>query len=185
VENNRFKYRSLIPFILLLILININLHADDTRFSLTFMQMMAEDWKQGKCQTFELSNSFDGRYEYKIDTLEIDIRFKYNIGIIFEDSETAADDFVRPTSNDFFGELGLTYPIGWTINPFISGSAQSQITESFRITQKIPVRTAKFWDPITTQENFGFAYASKNDKDKFLIKLGFSLKQIRAYHHTA
>ena len=161
------------------------MHANDTRFSLTFMQMMAEDWKQGKRQTFELSNSFDGKYDYKIDTLELDFRLKYNIGIIFEDSEIAPDDFIRPTNNDFLLESGVTYPIGWTVNPFFSASAKSQITESFRINQKNPIRTAKFWDPITTQQNIGFAYTSKVEKNKILIKLGFALKQIRAYHHTA
>ncbi len=162
--SQRNKYRIIILGIFFLILNNFTLIADDTRFSLTFLQMMAEDWKLGKLQTFELSNSFDGKYEFKIDTLEIDTRFKYNIGIIYEDSEAAPENFIRPTSNDFFGEIGLTYPIGWTIDPFISGSVQSQITESFRISKKVPIRTAKLWDPITTQENLGFAYTSKKIK---------------------
>ena len=146
---------------------------------------MAEDWKQGKRQAFEISTGIDSKNEFKIDTLQFDLNFKYRLGFILENGDKLPEDFVRPTDNEIFGETIMKYPLGWTLDPYISTSVQTQVTESFRLMKENPVRTAKFWDPITTQQSLGFAYTLKDKNDKMTSRLGFSLKQIRAEKHTA
>ncbi len=45
-----------------------------TRISLAASQTMADDWKRGEMRTIEMSNSFDTRQQFKIDTLRVSRR---------------------------------------------------------------------------------------------------------------
>ncbi|MFP4529625.1 MAG: hypothetical protein ACLFQX_13850 [Candidatus Kapaibacterium sp.] len=146
---------------------------------------MVEDWKQGRRQALEVSSAFSSRQDFRIDTLVVEYEFKFNLGLILEDGDDVPEGFVRPTDNAVCGEASLKYPVGWTLDPYVSASAQTQITESFRVAKSVPHRTAKLWDPITTQQSLGFAYSTKHGANNLTARLGFSLKQIRAKRHTA
>lgn len=146
---------------------------------------MAEDWKQGRRQALEVATGIDSKNEFEIDTIQIDMNFRFKLGLILENGDKVPEEIIRPTDNELFFESMLKYPLGWTLDPYISTTVLTQITESFRISSGAPARTAKFRDPITTQESLGFAYTFKDNKNKLTSRLGFSLKQIRADKHTS
>jgi hypothetical protein len=155
-----------------------------TQLSLSFSQTAVDDWKQGKRQTFEISSSLDSKLNFKIDTLCIQINLKYDIGLLLDKSEKNEKDHLMPTDNNLFGEIVLKYPLNWQIDPYISSSVRTQITESFRLSKDQLVRTANFWDPVTSQQAIGFSYKNKLNTDFVNFRLGISTKQIRALYHT-
>jgi hypothetical protein len=53
------------------------------------------------------------------------------------------------------------------------------------IVNKKEIKTAKFWDPVTTQQSLGLAYSLKDSLIKNDIRIGLSLMQIRADLYTA
>ena len=172
-----------IKLIFVLMLINRTL-LSQTQLSLSFSQTAVDDWKQGKRQTFEINNSLDSRMNFKIDTFCVQINLKYDIGLLLDKSEKNEKDHLMPTDNNLFGEIVLKYPLNWQIDPYISSSVRTQITESFRLSKDKLIRTAKFWDPVTSQQAIGFSYKHKNDRDFVNFRLGISTKQIRALYHT-
>ncbi len=178
------KYFSV--FILILtILASVGTHAQ-TRISLTASQTMADDWKRGEMRTIEMSNSFDTRQQFRIDTLRVSLSFKYAIGVIYEKSNSHSTTLILPTDNILSGEAVLKYPIGWKLDPFFSASFNTQLTESFKKIKDQKKGTAKLWDPVISFQSWGFAYLVKGSaKDKLESRLGFSLKQIRTTQYPA
>jgi len=166
------------------ILLNINTIYPQTQLSLSFSQTAVEDWKQGKRQTFEINNSLDSKIKLSIDTLDCQLNIKYDIGLLLDKSEKNEKDFVLPTNNNLFGEIMLKYPMKWELDPYISASFRTQLTESFRISKNILVRTANFWDPVTSQQAIGFSYKHKLNRDFVNFRLGISTKQLGALNHT-
>jgi hypothetical protein len=169
--------------IAILVFINIDYVCTQSNISLTFSQTSIEDWKQGRRQSFEINSMLNYNYDFEIDTISFDFTTRLNLGYIMENGDRVQNDAVRPSMNAAFAELIVKYPIGWTLDPYISGSISTQITESFIAMQELR-RTAKWWDPVTSQESIGFAYTYKKDKNKLTSRIGLSLKQIRADKHT-
>jgi len=104
------KLHSIISFFLVLIL-NITSVLSQTQLSLSFSQTAVDDWKQGKRQTFEISNSLDSKLNFKIYTLCVQINQKYDIGLLLDKSEKNEKDHLMPTDNNLFGEIVLKYPL--------------------------------------------------------------------------
>lgn len=146
---------------------------------------MADDWKQGKRQAFEVGHSLKTRQKLRLDTLEICFNVNYSFGLILEKNEKTEKEYWLPTSNDLFGETMLKYPAGWQLDPYFSASFRTQLTESFRLVKDKKTRTAKLWDPVTSQQALGFAYSDKSKSSDIIFRFGLSLKQIRADVHTA
>ncbi len=157
-----------------------------TRISLAASQTMADDWKRGEMRTIEMSNSFDTRQQFRIDTLRVSLSLKYAIGMIYEKNNSNSTTLIMPTDNILSGEAVLKYPVGWKLDPFFSASFNTQLTESFRKIKDKKQATAKLWDPVISMQSWGFAYLIKeNGKDKLESRLGFSLKQIRTTQYPA
>ena len=113
------------------------------------------------------------------------INFKFDLGIIIENNDKYSKSIINPTDNELFGEAILKYPLGWTLDPYVSAAFRTQVTESFYLQKDMLSRKAKFWDPVTSMQAFGFSFYSKSGRDKIGLRSGFSMKQIRAYFHTA
>ena len=156
----------------------------NSNISLTFSQSSVEDWKQGRRERFEFNSTVNSRNEFSIDTFQIELNGRFNLGLVMENGDKVLNGFVRPSRNSAFGEFVIKYPIGWSLNPFISTDVNTQITESFYVAKK-PRRTAKFWDPVTIKESAGFGYTYRKKRNYFDSKLGLSLKQVRADAHRA
>jgi hypothetical protein len=119
-----------------------------------------------------------------IDTFRLRINLKYAAGLIYKKDNKNGYESLLPTDNSVGGEGVLTYPLGWKIDPYFSSSFITQITESFVLTKYEKRATANFWDPVTSQQAWGFEYSYNDSGNIVLSRLGFSLKQVRAYHYT-
>ena len=92
--------------------------------------------------------------------------------------------YVIPTDNEIFGEAMIKYPMGWKIDPFVSSSIKTQLTESFIVNKGVTTATAKLWDPVTSMQSIGFTYSYLFNKSQITSRIGVSLKQIRANRFT-
>jgi len=185
------KLNLIIKFILLLILsicinaiLNFQHLVAQSRATLTLSQSAANDWRQGEYNLFEVGTSLDAKKQLKYDSLCFNFHIKYAIGALLEKNKTKDYENLRATDNEFFSEVLVKYILGWQIDPFFSTSVLTQITESHRFIGEKKVRTAKLWDPVTSQQAMGFAYSYRKKANSFNTRLGISLKQIRADKHT-
>ncbi|MCK5741791.1 MAG: hypothetical protein KAH48_06200, partial [Chlorobi bacterium] len=135
-------------------------------------------------KTLEAASAMDFRERIHIDTLLLKIQFKYAAGMLYKKDEKNNRETAMPTDNRLFGEGVLTYPIGWKLDPFFSASFNTQITESFRMVGDNREATASLWDPVTSIQSWGFEYSRRKAKDNISSRIGFSLKQNRAFHYT-
>ena len=91
---------------------------------------------------------------------------------------------VRVTENDLFVEGAVIYPAGWMMNPYISASIRTPITETFNLMGNHRVRMAKFWDPVTSMQGLGFAYILGGPFGRINMRVGGAMQQIRSHDHT-
>ncbi len=172
--------------ILLLLFISMSIPVfPQSKFSVAFAQSAADDWRQGQTRSFEFVLGADIKYNFHIDTFAFAWSLKANMGCMYEKREEYDDFFLLPTDNDFYSELTVKYPIGFVVDPFFSANIKTQITESFKIYNKVRTRTAHFRDPITTQQSLGFTLGWRDKSEFANTRMGVSLKQIRADNFTA
>ncbi len=160
---------------------------EKVNFNFTFFisESSADDWKLGEYRSFEFSNSTEMYSKIKFGDLNLSYKFKYAIGVKYEDNSKTNFNDILPTDNNISGDVTAKYFFGWKIDPYININSNTQLTESFliNIAKKIP--TSKFRDPITIQEGLGFAYSLANTQfRKIEISLGLNYKQIRADNFT-
>ncbi len=158
--------------------------AAQTRVVFAVAQSASDDWKQGETFAIEFAHSLDSRYSLRIDTFVLSLNLRYAIGCRYYKDDKTATPFVLPTDNELFGEALLKYPIGWQIDPYISANFRTQITESFLVVNNQRKPSAKLWDPVVSQQTGGFTFSSSKPNFTFSTRLGFSLKQTRAYFYT-
>jgi len=104
--------------------------------------------------------------------------------MLYKNDKKNKYDYQIPTDNIFGSEAVMTYPLGWKLDPFFSASFFSQIVPSFMISNNEKLMTAKFWDPVTAQQTWGFEYFKSDSTKQINSRFGISLKQIRAHDHT-
>jgi len=173
-------------FLIIFIIINTTiLSAQQNRFGLFLSQSYSQDIYIGKQTTFEIGTLIDYRYPLGIKFLGDSIcsitSFRYNITASAKEKEKNDDIIYQTIENNVYGDLFIAYPVGWSVDPFISTSFQSQPLPSFRENGNTQVQTGSFRDPITTIQTLGFAYKWNIDKmSNIITRLGSSLKQIRA-----
>jgi hypothetical protein len=79
----------------------------------------------------------------------------------------------------------FVYPIRWIMDPYFSISLRTPITEGFLYNYGPKrVRTANFWDPVTSQQGAGFTFAINTMTTRFDTRIGAALQQIRAHSNT-
>jgi len=149
-------------------------------------QSLNDDWKMGKYQSFECSSANELLFKFSFfDRFFCESKNKVAIGCKYEYFESNKNRYFLPTDNIIQSDNMLKYLIGWEIDPYVSFSVNTQITESFRKYQNSVVPTSKFRDPITTQQGLGFAsILIKNNYSLIETSLGATTKQIRAKRYT-
>ncbi|MFH1049948.1 MAG: hypothetical protein V1779_03345 [bacterium] len=171
---------------------SITFHPYDFRVSMAVSQTAVNDWKQGEVVAFEGSSAWDFRKNLSLDFSEnlkndsmiFRFRFYFASGMLYKSDKKNKNDFWLPTDNIFGNEAVLVYPLGWKLDPFFSSSFFSQIVPSFIIVNNEEKMTGKLWDPVTSQQTWGFEYSQTDTTQQITSKFGISLKQIRAYDHT-
>lgn len=174
----------IVIIVILILLVFKCLCYSQVQSTFALSQSVSNDWKAGSVQTFEVLLGLDTKQQFNIDTICLDFLFRANAGALYEKNKEAETEYIRPTDNELFGELVFRYPLGWMLDPFVAASLQTQLVESFKYQQGRRIVMAKLWDPVTTQQSFGFAYSIKKEKDFLISRIGLSFKQIRAERYT-
>ncbi|MBX3044394.1 MAG: hypothetical protein KIT33_13205 [Candidatus Kapabacteria bacterium] len=161
--------------------INVMSNSD---LSVSLAQGYNADFMSGERSTLDVSLIHSLKEVFNISVFDISINSRLAIGVRYDKSSKLDKSYILPTDNEVFGESVVKYPAGLLIDPYISANARTQVTESMLIANKKKFKTAKFWDPITTQQSFGLAYSIKDSLLKNDIRIGLSLMQIRADLYT-
>lgn len=117
--------------------------------------------------------------------LLLNIYYNLNFGVSHR-NDSIRENAWRVNDNDILGEAVLVLPLGWKIDPYIGANFRTAITESFLYRKGTRVRTAKFWDPVISQQTFGLAYAFNQNQQDVIgsARLGIGMQEARARYHT-
>ena len=178
-------YRINFKYILIIFFIVNKFALSNSDLSLSLAQGYNSDFLSGERSTLDLSLLHNLKEQFEFSVFEYNINSKLAIGVRYDKSSKLDKSYIVPTDNELFGENVIKYPVGWLMDPFISANVRTQVTETMMIANKKKFKTAKFWDPITTQQSLGLAYCLKDSLIKNDIRIGLSLLQIRADLYTA
>ncbi len=152
--------------------------------NLTFSQSSVYDWKEGGKSAFDLKFGGNLRLNYELPSLlRLSSTLKFNIGVQQESSDLFPAGYIKATDNELFGEAALTFALGWKVDPFVSATFRTQPTESYRLMTTQRIRTAKLWDPVTSQQAIGVAQDVKFGQSQMTLRGGLNFQQIRADAH--
>ncbi|MCX7929184.1 MAG: hypothetical protein N2663_00460 [Chlorobi bacterium] len=127
--------------------------------TLQLSQRAVRDWREGELSALEIKAGSLLRQKLDIENISISATFAIAVGVQLLDISDSLPTILLPTANDLRTECIISYRLGWSLDPTITVSVATQPTESFRLQGFRRVRTAKFLDPVSTQQMFGFGYA--------------------------
>ncbi|MBL7997823.1 MAG: DUF481 domain-containing protein [Candidatus Kapabacteria bacterium] len=155
-----------------------------TQSNLSLSQQQVNDWKEGDKTVLDLKSSFRITSQLSSSFFTLNASVGGKLGITRDNSIDTIHVWYKTTDNDLNGEAKLTFPLGFAVDPFISASFKTQITESQRLVKSFIQRTANLWDPVTSDQSMGFTYRL-SDKSGFMsLRSGVALQQIRAAEST-
>lgn len=157
-------------------------YASDLSFLISQSQM--RDWKTGEKTNIEVGFDIDIDEEILLDsTFIFQISNDTEYSLYYDKSDEIIIYF--PTKNNIFLEGKLIYPFGWLLDPYISASGQTQITDMFKYQGERRVPTAKLWDPVTSIQSSGFTFKVKLDSiNSTIFNMAATLRQIRSDVYT-
>lgn len=151
--------------------------------SFSFAQSASANWQQGEEDYFALKFALNSRKQISAGPVLLRTNIITALGANYKD-DSIPENALRVGDNDMFGELVVVYPVRWIMDPYISGSFRTSITESFQYFFLPRTRVASLWDPVTSQQGAGFTYMVMGQSGMFNTRLGVSLQQIRARYQT-
>ncbi|MCB0701953.1 MAG: hypothetical protein R2863_07265 [Candidatus Kapaibacterium sp.] len=166
---------------ILIIFLPIILVSSD--FSTFISQSQLRDWRTGEKTNVEFGFDFDIDEEFFIDsTFVFKLTNDSEYSLYYDRSDDLEIYF--PTKNNIYLEGKLIYPFGWILDPYVSASGQTQITDMFKYHGERRVATAKFWDPITSIQSSGFTFKVLLDSiNSTVFNLATTLRQIRSENY--
>ncbi len=153
--------------------------------NLTIAQSSNYDWQQGEKSLLDIKSSFRNSSTVTFPYLSVRSSIRAILGVLSEKNESYEESLVHTTDNELFGEVVLTVPLGWKVDPYISSNFKTQITESHRVQNQSLIRLSKFWDPVISQQAMGLTYGLSGKVLCFSIRSGANLQQIRTQDYTA
>jgi hypothetical protein len=115
--------------------------------------------------------------------LAVRLNLSLRLGATYVGDSSVVDHF-RVSDNEFFGEVVGSYPLRWRVDPYVSSSLRSPVTEAHHYLGTVRTRTAAFWDPVVTQQSMGFAYENRSSREFCSIRIGISANEVRAVEQT-
>jgi hypothetical protein len=159
--------------------------AGTTLLGLSFSQSSSSNW-YGMPDATDLAvgMSIVSTPRFTLGPLQLRTSLSLRLGLVYHDDTTGRPP-LGVTDNEASGEEMIVYRLGWLADPYISASARTAITESFmqQIHGVPPLRIAKLWDPVTSQQAIGFTYSAWFPTGYYSARVGVSLMQIRAHDH--
>lgn len=159
-----------------------NLFCSD--FSIFISQSQIRDWRTGEKTNVEFGFDFDIDEEFFIDsTFVFKLTNDSEYSLYYDRSDDLEIYF--PTKNNIYLEGKLIYPFGWILDPYVSASGQTQITDMYKYQMERRVATAKFWDPIISIQSSGFTFKVPLDSiNSTIFNLATTLRQVRSNEYT-
>ena len=147
--------------------------------------VQSASWNTTQGDELLLSARFATRsnYQWVVQPFQLRGNLTMALGGSYRDDSIPQNAF-RLAENEAFAEGVLTLPLGWRVDPYFSANARTPITESFAVAGPLRTRTAKLWDPVTSQQALGCSYFLGDHTAGWSTRLGLTLQQIRARHHT-
>lgn len=152
--------------------------------NLSFSQQQVNDWKEGEKGVLDIKSSFRINSQVTSSWFVFTATVRANLGVTRDNSIDTLFVWYKTTDNDLLGEARISFPLGFTIDPFVCIGVKTQITESQRLFKNSIQRTANFWDPVTSDESLGFTYRYSLEKGFITLRSGVNLQQIRADEST-
>lgn len=160
------------------------LAAQPATFRLTAAQSSVSDWKEGTRSSLDITSALNVKHTWREDAFALAATLRAALGGTRQHLGEATAPVLLPTDNDIFAEATLSHPLRWKIDPFVSASLRTQITESFRMVGQKRTRTAALWDPVTTMQSAGATWEHRARTGSGALRIGLALKQVRARHHV-
>lgn len=164
-------------FLLLFIIVNAQ-ETDSTFYKwipsaiagLNISQISFKNWQKGGDNSLSWTVTSDLELKYKTENWKLVNKFKAAFGR----TKLGGNNY-RTNDNDLFFETVYSYNIGWEVNPFVSNSFRSTITEGFDYEQTPIEKTADFLDPGYVTQSIGFTY---DKAENFTTRLGVAFQEV-------
>lgn len=152
--------------------------------SIAISQTYNNDLQSGERKAFDCCVTLSGTSLDSLFALNNILSYRFNLGVLFEKSNKYEGTRFIITDNDLYLENICKYPFNWTLDPYLSISMRTQITEATKFISNKAIKTAKLMDPVTYQETTGWAYAYNDSFNRAELRLGLSLQQIQSHKYT-
>ncbi|MBI5325528.1 MAG: DUF3078 domain-containing protein [Ignavibacteriae bacterium] len=143
---------------------------------LNVSQIAFSDWSQGgdNSVAWSLLGNFGLKYESDPWILSNSLKLAYGM------TKLGQTDF-RSTDNEIYFETVLANKLGWTVDPYISNTIRTVVTDGYDYKVTPQVKTSAFFDPGYITQSLGFTY----NKEKFLTtRLGVAVQEVFANKMT-
>ncbi len=136
---------------------------------LNISQLSLTNWKQGGENSF--SWTFVSNWGLRYEGHKWNLR--NNLKLAYGRTKLGGKDF-RTNDNELYLESVLSRNVGWAVDPYISNTVRTAITEGFNYKKDPPERIANFFDPGYITQSIGFTY----DKLKFFrTRFGIAVQE--------
>jgi hypothetical protein len=156
---------------------------DQNLIGFSFLQSASGNWLYGEQNYFNARINAQSVGDVETGKWVIKRSVKADLGARYSQDSSNFEP-IRVSDNEFFAEMVGSYKMGWSINPYVSSSLKTPITESFIYGPSSRRRSASFWDPVTTMQSIGFSYISYKGFDYYSSRAGFALYQTRAHSNS-
>lgn len=151
-----------------------------TQSNLAMSQQQVDDWREGEKGVFDVKSGVKMRATATSSWCTMVSSLRCALGVTRDNSLDSISVWYKTTDNDLAGDLRVTVPLGWAVDPFLLLAFKTQVTESKRLTGTSIRRTAKLWDPVTSDQSLGFTYRCTTPEGFVGLRSGLNLQQIRA-----
>ncbi len=137
-------------------------------------QRAVRDWREGELSALEVRLGTLIEHKARLNNFEFTSTITATLGIQSLDLADSLPVILLPTTNDLRTDCTFRYRLGWMLDPTVTLSLVTQPTESFRLNGLQRIRTAKFLDPVCTQQTFSIGYASPPPPHFFIVRVEYA-----------
>ncbi|MBS1910746.1 MAG: hypothetical protein JST22_02045 [Bacteroidetes bacterium] len=160
--------------------------------NVAFSQGLSSNWGYGDQNYLAIRFAAQIYDQRAPEFVKLRSSLQFALGATYSDNGASGDgtgtsgDAIRVGDNNFFAEEVVLYPLGWMVDPYIAGSLQTPVTESFAVdyVTKALVRRASLWDPVTAQYGTGFNYTLTQPSGMLNMRVGLGRRITRAHFNT-
>jgi hypothetical protein len=159
--------------------------AQEQGMGLELLQQALRDWKEGERHSLTARAWSKLLPAITLGRWRLDATVRLSYGLQYLDLGDTLPSLVLPSENEVTTEFRAVLRWGWLLDPYIAVGCSTVLGESFRLQGLRRIRTARWWDPVTSSQSFGFAYGGDARRmPQWELRLSAELRQVRAREHT-